>query len=63
MITKTIKQSDITAECWSVQFLGSNYCQHCEFYNKNTCGGKDILKTGKNSKGIRIGREGTEPCE
>jgi len=48
---KTIQQSDLTAECWLVQFHGIEYCLRCEYKDTDKCGGKEILKTGKNEKG------------
>ena len=41
---KTIKQSDLTADCWPVQFWGLSACDGCEFLGKRDCGGKSIRK-------------------
>jgi len=54
MEERMIRQKDLTAECWSVQVWGSDYCNTCEFKDADECGGKNIRKTGKNKKGIDI---------
>lgn len=54
MKAKTVRQSDLTGECWSVQVWGKEKCKTCEFRNTEDCGGKNILKTGKNEKGITV---------
>ena len=54
METKTIKQSDLTSECWSVQFWGLDRCKTCEYKGKKECGGKNIIKTKKNEKGLEV---------
>lgn len=51
---KTIKQSELSSECWNVQVWGLEYCKTCEYRNTKDCGGKKILKTKKNEKGIKI---------
>jgi hypothetical protein len=50
----TIRQSDLSKECWIVQFEGKNACKKCEFRGKKECSGKSILKTGKNKKGRAV---------
>jgi hypothetical protein len=50
---RTINQAEMTAECWSVQFNGLEYCKTCAYKGKN-CGGKRIRKTGKNEKGFTV---------
>ena len=52
--TIMIQQSDITAECWNVQLKGLWICKYCEFKDTPECSGKEIIKTGKNAKGIII---------
>lgn len=42
--TKTIDQSKLTTDCWSVQIQGVAACEKCEFFNTASCGGKAILK-------------------
>ena len=54
MQTKTICQSNLTAECWSIQIWGKEYCKKCEFKNTKNCGGKNIRKTGKNQKKLVV---------
>lgn len=60
MTIKAIRQKDLTAECWVVQFSGTEYCAMCEFKDTKYCGGQNILKTGKNEKGIEIGKTGLQ---
>jgi len=51
---KTIKQTDLTSECWSIQIWGITACQTCEFLDTDECGGKRIRKLindGKYSRG------------
>ena len=54
MQVKSIKQSDLTAECWAVQMWGIGKCEKCEFRNTPDCGGKEIRKTGKNQIGTVV---------
>ena len=49
-----IRQDKITAECWSIQMWGKEKCKTCEYLKTKACGGKDILKTGKNTKGFEV---------
>ena len=49
-----IKQKNLTSECWLIQFKGLNACKDCEFKNTSNCGGKNIIKTLMNKKGIKI---------
>jgi hypothetical protein len=50
----SVKQSDLSAECWTVQFQGLSACETCEAKGTADCGGKKILQTGKNEKGIAV---------
>jgi hypothetical protein len=56
MVTKahTIRQADMTGECWAVQFEGKEACKKCEFSGTKECGGKAIIKSGKNQKGLKV---------
>jgi len=54
MDIKLVRQSDLTSECWSVQFHGLEYCKTCEFVDTDDCGGKNIRETKKNEKGIKV---------
>ena len=54
MKVKQVKQANMTAECWSIQIWGKEYCETCEFKDTDECGGKQIRKTGKNEKGIEV---------
>ena len=50
----TIKQNELTAECWLVQFQGFSACETCEVKDTKECGGSNIRKTKKNEKGFSI---------
>jgi len=54
MESKTINQGQLTGECWGVQAWGVEGCEKCEYKNSEDCGGKEIRRTGKNSKGFKI---------
>jgi hypothetical protein len=54
MQVKTIRQSGLSGECWSVQIWGLDRCERCEHRGTEDCGGEEIRKTGKNSKGIAV---------
>jgi hypothetical protein len=45
-------------ECWSIQINGLNHCRNCKWTGISACEGKNIVLTGRNSKGYRIGEEG-----
>ena len=47
-----------TNECWGVQINGLRHCQNCKWTGISACEGKNIVKTGRNAKGYRIGEEG-----
>jgi len=51
---RSIPQSQLTSECWDVQFRGFRACERCEYKGKKNCGGKNIRKTGKNSLGFSV---------
>ncbi len=53
-IGRSISQSELTSECWLVQFVGLTECETCDVKNTNECGGPDIRETGKNSKGFEV---------
>ena len=46
--SRTVTQSNLSAECWNVQIWGLEHCATCEYKNTDECGGKNIRKTGKN---------------
>ncbi len=50
-----------TDECWSIQINGFEHCRNCKWTGISACEGKDIVRTGYNSKGYRIGDKGIEP--
>lgn len=45
-------------ECWGVQINGTRHRTNCKFTGISACNGKNILATGRNSKGYRIGENG-----
>ncbi|GAB4283207.1 MAG: hypothetical protein Kow0068_08040 [Marinilabiliales bacterium] len=45
-------------ECWGVQINGLKHCENCKWTGISACEGKNIVKTGYNSKGYRIGING-----
>jgi len=55
---KRVKQANLTGECWMVQIWGTQYCLTCPYKDTKECGGPQIRQTGKNEKGIEIGRKG-----
>lgn len=45
-------------ECLPVQINGTKHCKGCKWQGISACEGKNILKTGRNSKGFEIGEKG-----
>lgn len=41
---KEIKQSQLTSDCWTIQFWGLDKCEKCEYRGKKSCGGGATLK-------------------
>ncbi len=54
MKCKVISQKMLSAECWLIQVWGLDACQDCDYQKTRDCGGKQILKTGKNILGNEI---------
>ncbi len=52
--SRSIPQSELTSECWLVQFNGLSICNDCTVAGTDECGGLDIRSTGKNSKGFAV---------
>lgn len=52
-------------ECWGIQINGLSHCKkiNCKWQGLSACEGKNIIKTGKNSKGYRVGESGVMPEE
>lgn len=50
----SIRQSELTEECWLIQLQGLDACKRCEYKDTPECSGKDIIATLKNSKGYDI---------
>lgn len=53
-VSRTIQQGNLSSECWNVQVWGIERCRTCELKDNEECGGKNIIKTGKNDKGIGV---------
>ncbi len=45
-------------ECWGVQINGTNHCKNCKWTSITACEGQDIVRTGRNHLGYRIGEHG-----
>ncbi len=47
-------------ECWGIQINGLNHCRkiNCKWQGLSACAGKNIISTGKNSKGFVVGESG-----
>jgi hypothetical protein len=45
-------------ECWGVQINGTRHCRNCKWTGISACEGQQIIKTGYNSKGYKIGESG-----
>lgn len=45
-------------ECWGIQINGTKHCANCKFTGISACVGKNIIATGRNSKGYRIDENG-----
>lgn len=60
-IMKTIHTSLLsTDECVGIQINGLQHCKkiNCKWQGISACGGLNIIKTGRNSLGYRIGATG-----
>jgi hypothetical protein len=55
---KTIRQGQLSSECWTVQMWGTAACDTCEYRDTDECGGKAIRQTGENEHGHAIGKDG-----
>lgn len=55
---KSTPSRKLSSECWGIQMFGRKYCKTCPHRGTKECGGKRILKTGKNAKGYTIGKNG-----
>ena len=47
-------------ECWGIQINGMSHCKNidCRWQGLSACEGKNIIKTGYNSLGFKIGEDG-----
>jgi len=58
---KTVNTSLLSNdECWGIQINGLSHCNAilCRWQGLTACEGKSIIKTGFNSKGYKIGKDG-----
>ena len=60
MIRKIDTSKLSTDECWGVQINGLKHCENCKWVGISACEGQNIVKTGFNSRGYKIGRDGIE---
>jgi len=44
IMAKRIYQSDLTPDCWSIQFWGLPHCRTCDYLATDECGGQRIRK-------------------
>lgn len=51
---RSVNQAHMTGECWFIQFRGRAACDTCPEKGRANCGGKSIVKTGKNSAGYAV---------
>jgi len=54
VVARSVRQADMTGECWIVQFRGVEACASCEYRDTEDCGGVNIRRTGKNAKGFAV---------
>ncbi len=47
-------------ECWGIQINGLSHCRNinCKWQGLTACEGQNIIKTGYNSKGYKVGTHG-----
>jgi hypothetical protein len=47
-------------ECWGIQINGLNHCQkiNCKWQGLSACEGREIIRTGRNALGHKIGATG-----
>lgn len=58
---KHINTSKLSSdECWGIQINGLEHCRkiNCKWQGLSACEGKNIIKTGFNSKGFKVGMYG-----
>lgn len=53
-VARTVRQRNLTGECWLVQMWGLDHCKTCEYKGSSECGGQEIRKKGKNEKGLDV---------
>ena len=51
---RSIPQSQLTSECWMIQFRGKAACKDCVLRGKRECGGKHIRRTGVNRLNFKV---------
>ena len=55
-----VDQTEVSGECFYIQIWGSDYCADCIYRDHDGCGGKNILRIGKNSLGYQIPLQGKQ---
>ena len=64
MKTYTVKQSDLTSDCWLIQIQGIEACKECEAKGTKDCGGINILAQMDLGKYPRAGiGKRLKPCQ
>lgn len=53
-VVREVPRSELTSECWIVQFEGLAGCDDCEALNTPDCGGQTIRATLKNERGLSV---------
>lgn len=43
MKTYTVKQRELTSDCWLIQIQGIEACKECDYWGTRDCDGKKIL--------------------
>jgi len=54
MVSKRVRQSNLSDECWDIQVWGTWKCDQCDMKGTEECGGRNVRETYKNSKGFGI---------
>lgn len=51
---RELLEEDLSDECQEVQLEGIGICERCKCKGKECCSGKEIIRTGRNSKGFKV---------
>lgn len=41
---KSIRQADLTSDCWGIQMWGLSACEECDYKGTDLCGGEAIIE-------------------